>query len=82
MKEAKFVNLLRWIGLDFEYLTEFWVWWCVNSHRQLHSQFESSTPAKKKTIIEDLAGVGHGGEAPMLKLAKNLDISQIKRDFL
>ena len=54
----------------------------MNSHRQLHSQFESSTPAKKKTIIEDLAGVGHGGEAPMLKLAKNLDISQIKRDFL
>ena len=54
----------------------------MNSHRQLHSQFESLTPAKKKTIIEDPAGVGSGGEALMLKLAKNFDISQIKRDFL
>jgi hypothetical protein len=47
----------------------------------LYSQFESSILAKKKTIIEDPAGVGPGGEAPMLKLAKNLDIFQIKRDF-
>jgi hypothetical protein len=47
----------------------------------LHSQFESSTLAKKKTIIEDPARVGPGGEALMLKLAKNLDISQIERDF-
>jgi hypothetical protein len=39
------------------------------------------TPAKKKTIIKDPAGVGLGGEAPILKLAKNLAISQIERDF-
>jgi hypothetical protein len=47
----------------------------------LHSQVESSIPAKKKTIIEDPIGVGPGGEAPMLKLAKKLYISQIERDF-
>jgi hypothetical protein len=47
----------------------------------LHSQVESSIPAKKKTIIEDPAGMGLGGEAPMLKLAKNLYISPIERDF-
>jgi hypothetical protein len=48
----------------------------------LHSHFELLTPAKKKTIIEDPVGVGPGREAPMLKLAKNLAISQIERDFL
>ena len=51
----------------------------MNFHRQLHSQFESSTPAKKKIIIEDPTGVGPGGEAPMLKLANNFYISQIER---
>ena len=56
-------------------------WWCVNFHHQLYSQVESSILAKKKTIIEDPTGVGLGGEALMLKLAKNLAISQIKRDF-
>ena len=56
-------------------------WWYVNFHRQLHSQLELSTPVMKKTLFEDPAGVGPEGEAPMLKLAKNLDISKIERDF-
>jgi hypothetical protein len=46
----------------------------VNFHHQLHNQFESSTPAKKKTINEDPSGVGPEGEAPMLKLAKKIFI--------
>jgi hypothetical protein len=50
----------------------------VNFHRQLHSQVESSIPAKKKTIIEDPAGVGPGGEAPMLKLAKNFIFPKLR----
>ena len=39
------------------------------------------TCKEEKTIIEDPAEVGLGGEAPMLKLAKNLYIFQIERDF-
>ena len=39
------------------------------------------TCKEEKTIIKDPVGVGLGGEALMLKLAKNLYISQIERDF-
>ena len=53
----------------------------MDFHRQLHNQIELLIPAKNKTIIEDPAGVGPGREAPMLKLAKDLYISQIERDF-
>ena len=39
------------------------------------------TCKEEKTIIEDPARVGPGGKAPMLKLAKNLYIFQIKKDL-
>ena len=40
-----------------------------------------NTYKEENTIIEDPTGVGPGGEAPMLKLGKNLYTSQIERDF-
>ena len=53
----------------------------MDFHRQLHSQFESSTPTKKKKRIKEIAGVSPRGESPMLKSAKVFYIFQIERDF-
>jgi hypothetical protein len=52
----------------------------MNFHRQLHTQFKSSTPAKRKKRIEASGGVGPGRESLILKSAKDFRFS-IFREF-